>query len=175
MIPGVITLLFSTGTDFISWLIRKITGGDVSHCAIGTTMRGIPVVIEDTVGGVRIYPRKRWEQSHKLVREYAFVPDMSDGLRVAIQRVGDKYDYVGLVGMLWVMLGRWLKRKWRNPLARSSAAWCSEFIVHLDVDHVIPEWDGLDPETVTPRDLDRLCRIGASFKPACRLLPPRSC
>jgi hypothetical protein len=159
-----ITLIFSTSGGFLSWLIRKIQGSDISHCAIGTSMHGVPVVIEDTAGGVRIYPRARWEQGKKIVREYAFVPDMDSGLHAAIQRVGDKYDYVGLIGMLWVMLGRWLHQKWKNPIAKPGAAWCSEFVVRMDVDKVIPEWDGLDPETVAPRDLDRLCRLGVSFR-----------
>jgi hypothetical protein len=161
---GFITVIFTTSGGLLSWLIRKITGGDVSHCAIGTSVHGVPVIIEDTAGGVRIYPRKRWESGRKIVREYSFIPRMEDGLKVAIQRVGDSYDYVGLVGMLWVMLGRWLRKKWRNPLAKAGSAWCSEFVVRMDVDHQIPEWEGLDPETVTPRDLDRLCRLERSFR-----------
>ena len=161
-----ITIVFSTSGGVLSWLIRKFQRSDISHCAIGTQMHGVAVVIEDTAGGVRIYPRARWEQGKKVVREYAFVPDMESGLHAAIQRVGDKYDYIGLVGMLWVMLGRWLRKKWRNPLARADSAWCSEFVVRMDPDHKIPEWDGLDPETTTPKDLDQLCRLNTSFVPA---------
>lgn len=131
-------------------------------------MHGIPVVIEDTAGGVRIYPRARWENGKHLIREYGFIPDMDTGLHYSIQRVGDAYDYVGIVGMIWVMFGRWLRKKWSNPFAKPRAAWCSEFIVRMDIDHVIPEWMGLDPETTTPQDLDRLCRLNTSFYPVKR-------
>jgi len=161
-----ITLIFSTASGIISWLIRKLQGADISHCAIGTSMHGVPVVIEDTVGGVRIYPRARWEKSHKLVREFEFIPNMEDGLRHSIGHVGDAYDYAGLFGYVWVLLGRWLRKKWKNPFARANSAVCSEFILEMDPERkLVPEWEGLDPSSVTPRDLDQLCRLGRSFRP----------
>ena len=164
----VITLIFSTASGILSWLIRRFQGKNAkaSHCAIGTEMHGIPVVIEDTVGGVRIYPRDRWIKEHRLVEEYAFLPpNMEDGVRHTIEHVGDKYNYAGLFGYLWVMLGRWLRHKWHNPFASTRKDVCSGFILEMDPDRIlVPEWKSLIASETIPEDLRQICATGASFK-----------
>ena len=159
-----ITLLFSTSDGIASWFIRKMGRSKASHCAIGAEMYGVPVIVEDTVGGVRVYPRKRWIGGKRIIGEYRFVPNMEDGLRHAIGHVGDEYDYVGLLGYFWVLMGRWLNKKWRNPLAKASAAVCSEFILELDPRReFIPEWKQLVASSTMPQDLLKCCEGGTSF------------
>jgi hypothetical protein len=157
------TLIFSTTGKLLSRIIRRLTRSQVSHVAIGTSMQGVPVIIEATTFGVRIYPRKRWERGKKIVAEARFYPDLSGSIAHAIEHVGDRYDYTNLIGYLVVLPARWLGRKIKNPFASPKALVCSELALHLDHEHRIPEWEGLDPETTTPEDLLRLCRIGHSF------------
>jgi len=163
-----ITIIFSTSTSILSRLIRRFTRSQTSHTAIGTEMHGVPVVIEATVGGVRIFPRARWQRGRPIVAEARCLLDLERGLAHAIEHVGDRYDYKGLVGNLFVLIARWLGKKIKNPLASPKAVICSELVLHLDHEGHVPEWKGLDPEATTPEDLLRLCRIGQSFA----LLPP---
>jgi hypothetical protein len=167
-----VTLIFATTTAFLSRVIRWFTRSKASHALLGAEMDGVAVILEATTGGVRIFPRKRWERSHVVVGEYLFKPDMSGGLRHAIEHVGDKYDYLGLVGFMFVVVARWLGRKIKNPLASPSREVCSEFVLQVDPQRVkIPEWQGLDPETTDPEDLWRLCRLGQSFAPVAGAAP----
>jgi hypothetical protein len=161
--PTAPTLMFSTTNSWLSRIIRWATRSKVSHVSIGTSMQGVPVVIEASGLGVRIYPRKRWAKSRTVVAEARFYVDISDEIPYAIEFVGDRYDYAGLIGFLVVLPLRWLGRKVKNPLGSSRAFICSELPLRLDREHRIPEWEGLDPETTTPEDLLRLCRIGHSF------------
>jgi len=166
------TLIFATTGALLSRIIRAFTRSTVSHVAIGTSMQGVPVVIEASGWGVRIFPRKRWERSREVVAEARFYVDISGEIPYAIEFVGDRYDYVGLLGYLIVMPLRWLGKKIRNPLGNPRAFVCSELPLRLDREHRIPEWEGLDPETTTPEDLLRLCRIGHSFAMLPTTAPP---
>lgn len=162
--PPAITLLFSTTTGILSKVIRWFTKSQASHVAIGTEMHGVPVVIESTLGGVRIYPRKRWLKANRLVAEYAFGPNVEADMRYAIECVGDRYDYMGLIGQFFVVVARWIGRRIKNPFNSPKAMFCSEFVLRFNRDGVIPEWAGLvDDGTVTPNDFLRLCRLGGSF------------
>ena len=83
--------------------------------------------------------------------------DLSVGFREAAKWLGSKYDFGGLFGFVWVLLGRWLRRKWHNPWSRSKALFCSEAMVR------ILQWSGfpgsaqLDAPTVSPEDLLLFC------------------
>lgn len=164
-----ITAAFSTPKRWtlLSWLIRKFTKSKVSHCLIGIHVHGIPMFLECTAGGVKISLRSKYEKTDNILYEYKFLHDMSAPLEHAYKHLQESYDYAGLVGFAWVIiLWRLFKRRVRNPFASSRAMWCSEFMLHLNHNHVIPEWKDLDPElTHCQHLLDRIelgARTGSS-------------
>lgn len=74
-------------------------------------------------------------------------------MAVALRYVGSRYDFEGLIGMTWVMIGRWLRRKWKNPFRSAKNVFCSEAVIRAMLDS--PGYGAacpLDPES-SPEDL----------------------
>lgn len=162
-----ITVCFATakGRSPLSWLIRRLTNSRVSHATLSTHIRGVPVILHCTVGGVQLTLRNRFEAHSKIVEEFAFNIDVADGLSAAIKELGDRYDYMGILGFAWVLFAaRWLHRKIKNPLASPTAMVCTEFVLSIDRDDRIPEWRELDAERTTAEDLLECCQRGSSFR-----------
>ena len=59
----------------------------------------------------------------------------------------------GLFGMIWVELGRWLKRKWKNPWRSSKTMFCSEAVARVMVDSEYPGTKGWDVQSIDPEML----------------------
>jgi len=148
------------GAALLSRLIRRLTRSPVSHAMVGAKVGNVPVVIEATVGGVKITPRRKFERTNLVVAEFQ-TPEWVD-LTFAVEHVGEHYDYVGLVGhLLCILVWRWFRVYVKNPLASPSAVVCSEFVVRavnaLSFKH-------LDPERVTPKDLLDACSTSDEFR-----------
>lgn len=162
-----ITVLFTTPDHwtFVSWVIKKFTKSEASHAAIGAELYGVPVLLESGMGGVKVTPRdKYFSEGDKLVEEYQFVPDVSTGIKGSVELLGEGYDYVGLIGYgILILAYRWFKKKIKNPLASPKALVCSEFVVRIDDNKMIEEWNDLDPERTTPQDLIEICRTSKNF------------
>ena len=146
-------------------MIRKTQDAQVDHCAIGCFLHDIPVIVENTVNGIRIVPRSCWTACHKIVFEYAFSPDVVTGLQGALQRASEEYSK-GRIRRLWTKVKRWLYSKMLSPLSNTSTVLCLDFVLNVDPECVlVPEWEGLYPPTATLQDLITLCRLGVSFMP----------
>lgn len=160
-----ISLCFTTSNGFLSRIIRRVTRSETSHVAFSTSLHGVPVLVHAALGGVQITPRARWLKQNRLVAEFDVKPDLSMGLAEAVRRVGDRYDYRGLLGHLAVLFAwRWLHRRIQNPFASPVQYVCSELVIRSAVSGKIPEWAHIDPERITPGMLLDLCRMGESFK-----------
>jgi len=156
------TVMFGTSRGLLSRVIRWVTKSPASHALIGFEVEGVPCVLHATVGGVQISLRAKWERNAKVVAEYRTI--VQPDIRHAVTHIGDHYDYVGLLGYVWVLAWRALKKRVKNPLASSRSVVCSEFLLHLNHDDAFPEWSDLDPETTTPRDLMERCERNISFR-----------
>ena len=123
------------------------------------------MIVHTTVGGVQVDFRRKWEKSNKIVGEFRPKVDVSPGVQHTLSLLGEKYDYVGLLGYLLVVFWwRWFGRKIKNPMASPTGLVCSELLVHLAHDGDIPEWSEMDPERTTPQDLLAACEKGGSFE-----------
>ena len=165
-VAGAPTIVFLTTDMLLSRFIRWLTKSPVSHVALGLTLEGVPVLLQADIGGVQITLRESFLKKHKLVSEYAFTsPGIENALARGVREIGERYDYVGLVGFFVVVVGRLLGRRIKNPLASRKAVVCSEFIVGLDREgFCVPDWRGLDPETTTPGELLAICRGSSAFR-----------
>ena len=162
--------MFTTSSHWLSRSIRALTDGDTSHVAVGTDLYGVPVLfhaaLDSRTGqdGVQVTPRSRWLDENVVVAEYEFVPDVSQSMGTMVELIGEKYDKMGLVGYVFVLLAKWLGKTLRNPLSSPTKLVCPRYVLRLDPTGTnVPEWNGLDHERVTPHDLLLLCRVGASF------------
>jgi hypothetical protein len=159
-----LTVLFMTSDSWVSKLIRWFTKGRVSHVAIGMEVMGAPMVLHATVGGVQMWTRARATGGEILVAEYKIIPDITGGVKAGFEHLGDKYDYVGLFGYIFVMIGRLIKQKWKNPLASSHAWVCSEFVAHCDSENKLPEWHKYADSGTDPEDLLDACEASPDFE-----------
>jgi len=165
-----LSLVFTTSSHWLSRVIRWATDSEVSHVAIGTEIFGEPVLIHSALdgetgrNGVQITPRERWLRDNVVVAEYDVLPDVSANMGSLIHLLCERYDKMGLVGYLVVIVAKYLGKKVMNPFSHPTRYVCSRYALKLDPEaRAIPEWVGLDPEKTTPHDLLLLCRTGASF------------
>jgi hypothetical protein len=146
---------FSTTTSWISRLIRAFTKSRVSHAWLLYYDEdfGRDMVMESTLEGFRIVPYDKFAAQNKVVAifkpedQYAF----NQGFLKIIDWLGTAYDFRGLFGMLWVLMGRFMKKKFRNPMGNAHTMFCSEVIVRVMERY--PDTEFLDPEGVSPEDL----------------------
>jgi hypothetical protein len=148
---------FSTTDHLSSRLIRALSGSEVSHAFLvyRDADFGRDMVMEAVARGFRIVPFDKFQQHNRVVALYAPLHPIEDGLRAAVDWLGDEYDVGGLLGMAVVALRRWLERRvrnLRNPLASSRSLFCSEAVARACVASRYPGFD-LDPESTSPQDL----------------------
>lgn len=147
---------FSTGDSFVSRAIRWFTKSKSSHVflIIEESFFGATMVMEATSGGFRLVPFDHYINDHnKLVKIVEPKTSLKEGVEKSVPWLGEHYDYGGLFGMAIVMLGRWLRRKWRNPWESPRAMFCSEAVVYVLQASGYDGSSKLDASTTSPEDL----------------------
>jgi hypothetical protein len=148
---------FSTRTkNIFSRAIRWLTGSKTSHTWLlfDDTFFGLPMVMEATEVGFRLLPYDNFKAEGNDIIALIEPPyALDEGVQQAARWLGERYDFTGILGSVFVLLGRWLKKKWRNPLAGSKSMFCSEAVVRVMQAAKYPGSDAFDPEATTPQDL----------------------
>jgi hypothetical protein len=141
----------------LSPILRRIMGTPYSHIWIllDDAIFDVDIVLGTERDGFQCIPYDRFAKKQNIIAVYDPDPSyrLDVGLRAAAPLIGEPYDDVGLIGMAWVMLARWFKRKVRNPLASAHALFCSESVALVLVKSAVPEAAMLVPETATPKDV----------------------
>lgn len=122
---------FSTPSYFnpVSWIVRKITRSKASHTWF--LYRDLDfemwMVMEAHEIGFRLTPFVHFLKYNTVVALFAPKRPIDEGLKLVGRRfLASRYDFAGLLGMAWVKLGRWLRRKWANPFRDQKHVFCSE-------------------------------------------------
>jgi len=146
---------FSTSNELVSRLIRFFTKAKVSHTflVIRAPFLEEDLVIEAAWAGFRATTLRRFKKKNTVVALMKPAVPLDKGLRDALTWLGESYDFGGLFGMAFVLLGRWLRRKVRNPLHDSRAIFCSEANTLVLQASGYPGADVLDPTETSPADL----------------------
>lgn len=144
---------FSTSDAWYSKVIRWFTKARCSHTFFLIDVGGHEVVLEEGMFGWSARARCLFERGNTVVELVEPHVSIEKGVLDSLDWLGQRYDYVGLVGMLPVMLARWVGKKLRNPLASSSAMFCSEAGARVLQDAGYPGAEKLDPPSTTPEDL----------------------
>jgi len=148
---------FSTPKMFnpVSWLVRKFTGSKASHAffVYHDADFDMNMVMEAHELGFRLTPLKHFEKHNNILRLVSPKNPIDFGVKLVARRyLGTMYDYASLFGMIVVMVGRWLKRKWKNPARSSKNVYCSEAVILAMKQSPGYEKMDLDTES-TPQDL----------------------
>jgi hypothetical protein len=146
---------FSTSNALVSRLIRYFTKAKVSHTflVIRSPMLEEDLVIEAGWGGFQATTLRRFKKKNEIVALLKPIVPLDKGLRDSLAWLGESYDFGGLFGMAFVLLGRWLRRKYANPLHDSRALFCSEANTLVLQASGYPGADGLAPTETSPEDL----------------------
>lgn len=149
----------------LSSIIQFFEGNSqISHAAIGLEVNGQPYLLQAVWGGVQLAPRSDETSTHSVVAEFEILPSIENELATAESKVGESYDVLTLIGYIFVILGQDLHIGVNNPFYSKSGTVCSEFVIEVDTQHLIHEFDGLDPANIDPADLYNICLNGPSFK-----------
>lgn len=156
---------FSTPNYFnpVSWLVRKFTKATVSHAffVYHDNDLDMPMVMEAHELGFRLTPYHHFKKYNVIVGLYEPVKPIDPGITFVAKRyLGTMYDYGGLVGQVVVQLGRWFKRKWKNPLRGSKNVFCSEAVCIAM--QRSPGYENFveDPDSVDPMTLMKYFELG---------------
>lgn len=138
----------------ISALIRWATGAKASHVWLLVRLFGVLTVIEASEKGfIPSMSYARFAKKNDVVSVVVVEHDMHVGLSWAAQHFGERYDAAGLFGMLWVMIGSWFHRRWRNPTDDRKALFCSEAIAEVLRRSNYPGAETFVPQETTPKQL----------------------
>lgn len=143
---------FSTTNMIISRIVRWFTNSKCSHAFMVIDLYDKPWVLESGYFGIVLLPLDKFAKANKIV---ALVPVDVPQINVvsAMEELGDAYDFGGLVGAMFPIVGRWFKARWNNPFNSSRAMFCSEFVVTALQHANFPGSDTLVPANTSPQNL----------------------
>jgi hypothetical protein len=148
---------FSTPRSFnpVSWLVRNFTKSEASHCFFlyWDDDFECDMVIEAHELGFRLITWKRFVKKNRIVALVEPAHSLDTGFAKLGEWVGSVYDFGGLIGQSVVLFGRFLSRKWRNPLKSSRSMFCSESVARCMQWAGHPDAQKFPPEETTPQDL----------------------
>lgn len=146
---------FSTSNAWISRAIRFFTRAKVSHAFLtyNDITIGEPMVMEADYTGYHLRSFKSATLSSTIVVLSTPKSPIDGILPLCAGWLDKPYDYLGIVGFIWVCIGRWCKAKWHSPLHDSKALFCSESIVLALQDLKYPHADKLVAVETSPDDL----------------------
>ena len=137
---------------FFSRIIMFFSGAKASHAWMLYFDHDfcMDMVMDAHETGIRVIPFSKFLQKNNIVEIYTPRLSIDAGLKSAAQWVGTPYDYQGLLGMLWVEIGHWFKRKWKNPLATTKMVFCSKWCVLTMQAAKYPGTTNMDPDDTDP-------------------------
>lgn len=152
----VVKVGFSTQKkNVLSRIIRWFTKSQASHAwlFVGDSFLGMDMVLQATEGGFQLMTFEAFKSRNDIVALIEPPQSIFPGIQKATTWLGENYDYFGLFGSAVVIFGRWLKRKWKNPLNGAHSMFCSEAVVYVLQASDYPGAADLDPSSTTPQDL----------------------
>jgi hypothetical protein len=139
--------------NLVSWLIRKITRSRVSHVWLaimdphfGSTI----LVMEAEFTGWQMVDLTQFLKKNTIVSLIQPKVSLATGLQLSAKWLGEPYNFEGLLGAFIVVVGQWLKRKWKNPWESPKSVFCSEAIVRILQASNYPGAQNLDPGSASP-------------------------
>lgn len=145
---------FSTSTSLISRIVRFFTRSKISHTflLLDKAFLGGDMVLQANPGGFVLLTYEAFQSSNEVLELVELSHSILPGLQRSTGWLGKKYDYLAVLGLVPVLAGRAMGRKWRNPF-NTKSVFCSEVIVHIMKASGYPGSESLDADSMTPQDL----------------------
>jgi len=144
---------FSTTNFIVSRIIRRLTKSEVSHTFFAYLAFGRLWVLEAGFLGICIVPLDKFAKKNQIILLVPVKELNTEDLSSAMDRLGDAYDFGGLFGGIFPIIGHWLKRKWKNPWDNTKAMFCSELIVTTLQDAKFKGMEEFVAADTTPQEL----------------------
>ena len=155
-----IYIAFSQGETFLSKAIRWFTRSAFSHSFVlfWDARWNTWLALGDDWNGFCLTPAK----TENTLAVATVQQDLKFGLTKNVDALGSFYNYLGLLGMMWVEFGAHvLKRKLSNPFKSKSRWICSEIASQICIDSGVPL--DLVPADTDPQMLhDALLKVPGS-------------
>lgn len=150
---------FSRNNTPFSWLIRKLTGSNISHTYIRIPVPelGTSMVFQAQGFNVHYINYEHFLAKGNIVEAEVEVKlsskQWAQAEMVRVYECGKPYSYLQILGYAWVLLGRRFGKKWKNPLSDGDHGYvCVELVCRsLGIS---------EAESMTPQELlDRLTKV----------------
>lgn len=156
-----ISIGFSTTKSMISRLVRWFTGSTASHSLVIFDWLDQKWVIASEWDGVKIVTLDSFIGGGGIIVKTFDTTLSMDELKPLLNDLGMAYDYTGLFGAIFPIIGRWFKKKWHNPWDNAQAVFCSEVIVMWLQGLKFKAVEGVLPADITPQTLMELLSASA--------------
>jgi len=144
---------FSTTDKLVSRIIRWITKAQVSHTFLIVELYGQLWAVGAEFNGMVMTPLRKLKTKTTIKYICRLSELTDDKLAKLMDRLGESYDFGGLLGGIFPQIGRWFKQKWKNPWNNKKALFCSEFVTLALQEAGLEGAEKLDPGTATPQEL----------------------
>lgn len=146
---------FSTTSSLLSTLVRKLTRSKISHTYIKFLVAGENIVLHATQHGVNTDYYNNFVKKNRIYAEFKLnvsIDAQNKMLSYAIRQTDKPYDFISLVGFLWVIINKSFGRKTKNPFSSAGAYFCSELLVQTLKAGKFPNTDNLNSDNISPED-----------------------
>lgn len=154
----IIGIGFSTTNLPISVVIRSVLHADESHTFIYCDDGKVKTVFGAEFHGYEEITFERFASSNIIVKMLRPRWNLEPGITMARSWLGQGYDFGELVGNLWVRIGLWFKRRWKNPFNSTTRLECAEAVAMFLQRCEYPGASTLDPTTTTPQEIEELLK-----------------
>ena len=139
----------------MSRIIRHFTKSEVSHAwlLLDDPLFECQMVMEASEFGLILTPFDKFRSKNDVITVIEPKAQLDTGIKAAGAWLGEAYDFGGLIGTAFVLFGRFLKRRWKNPFDSSTAMFCSEFVVKVMQASNYPGIEVFDAASTTPQDV----------------------
>lgn len=144
---------FSTTDLLISKVIRWVTKSPTSHAFFLFDCNGVEMVFEASLFGTRLVPWKIFQNTEKVIKITKLPYSSQEVMTPLLEDLSSPYDFGGLIGSSFVVIGRWFRKKWTNPWNDPHRSFCSEIVAKRLKDIGDPNLQDCNPSCMTPKDL----------------------
>lgn len=146
---------FSTSTSWHARIVRWFTRSEVSHAffLLENSFLGIDVVLEADPPDVHLRALSEFVKKNRIVKTVDMPDTLREGLVRSVRLLGRPYDYGAFFGVGLVLMGGWLKKKWKHPLNSRKALDCVEMIVTVLQASGYPNAKSLEAAQISPQQL----------------------
>jgi hypothetical protein len=145
----------------VSALIKKMDDSDVSHawvCYWDETLQ-MDLVLDAHETGFELIPFEEFKKNNTIIDLIDPQWDLTPGIRHLAGKLGSSYDYLGALGLVFIRLGQWLRRRWHNPFRNPRLEFCSESVMVALQASGFPGTDVICPEDFFPEDAREFLRL----------------